>query len=135
MSTRTLSFLQWFGILAGAGMWATQHVVGYGVGEAACSAGGLHWRLDYDRWQYVLGAVSCAVFALAEASAAVVFLRTRGEDVGDGPPENGRPWEVIARRSRWHFFATAALVTNLLFFTVPLLDSLGSVFSVLCRQS
>jgi hypothetical protein len=135
MSTRTLSFLQWLGILAGPLVWTAQHVVGFGVGVAACSAGGQQWHLDYDLWQYVLLALACLAFVVAETSAAAVFLRTRDEDFGDGPPENGRPWEAVARRGRLHFFATAALVANVLFLAIPLLDGIGSVASTLCRQS
>ena len=37
--------------------------------------------------------------------------------------------------SRLHFFATAAMVANVLFLTVILLDGLGSVFATLCAQS
>ena len=135
MSTRTLSFLQWLGILAGPLVWTAQHVVGYGVGVAAGSQGGQTWHLDYDVWQYVLLSLACLTFVVAETSAAAVFLQTREEDYGDGPPENGRPWETIARRGRLHFFATAALVANVLFLAIPVLDSVESITSILCRQS
>ena len=135
MSTRALGFLQWFGILAGALTWTAQHVVGYGVGEAACRAGGMHWHLAYDAAQWTLLSVACAVFLVAETSAALVFLATRDAGFGDGPPENDGLWEVAARRGRMHFFATAALVSNVLFVAIPLLSGLGGIFSVLCRQS
>lgn len=124
MSTQALSRIQWLGLLAAPLMWAAQHVVGFGVGVAACSAGGQRWHLDYDVWQYVLLSLACLVFVVAESSAAVVFARTRDAEDDTEPP-----------LGRLHFFATAALVANVLFVAAPLLDGVASVASVLCRQS
>ncbi|MBV8258469.1 MAG: hypothetical protein JO073_11695 [Actinobacteria bacterium] len=131
MSLRALSVLQWLGVLAGAGAWTAQHVVGFGIGEAKCSAGGLHWGITFHTWQLAAMASAALVVVLAEACAAVVFLRTRGANYGDGPLEE--VGEV--RRDRLHFFATTALVANVLFLAIPLLDGLGAVFSSICAQS
>jgi hypothetical protein len=131
MSLRTLSVLQWFGVLAGAGAWTVQHVLGYGLGQATCAAGGRHWGIPYDPWQLAVMSAAGLVIVLAEACAAIVFVRTRGANYGDGPLEE--VGEV--RRDRLHFFATAALVANVLFLAIPLLAGLAAVFSVLCAQS
>jgi hypothetical protein len=63
-----------------------------------------------------------------------VFLATRETNYGDGPPGEGR-WGGAVPYSRLHFFATAAMVANVLFFAVIFLDGLGSVFDSLCVQS
>ena len=134
MSLRTLSALQWFGILAAPLLWTSQHVLGYGTGEARCSVAGMRWGIGFDVWQLTL--VSCAglVVVAAEVCAVIVFQRTRGADYGDGPPEEGR-WEARTPYGRLHFFATAAIVANVLFLTIMLLDGLASSLAVLCRQS
>jgi hypothetical protein len=71
---------------------------------------------------------------ISEAAALTVFLATRETNYGDGPAGNGR-WGGAVPYSRLHFFATAAMVANVLFLTVILLDGLGSAFSTLCAQS
>ncbi len=131
MSTRTLSILQWFGVLGGALAWTAQHVVGYGIGEAKCVAGGMGWGISYDTWQLAALGAAGLIVVLAEVCAAVVFLRTRGANDGDGPLED--VGEV--RIDRLHFFATAALVANVLFLAIPLMSSLAGVTAVICAQS
>ncbi|HET7568729.1 MAG TPA: hypothetical protein VFJ91_12095 [Gaiellaceae bacterium] len=126
---RLLSVLQWIGILAGALTWTGQHVVGYGIGQAECAAGGMHWGIENDVWQLTLTACAGLVIALAWVCSLVVFLRTRGENYGDGPEEPRIP------QGRLHFFAVAALVANVLFLAIVLMDGLAASFGVLCRQS
>jgi hypothetical protein len=133
-STRVLSVLQWLGILAVALTWAAQHVVGYGAAEARCSIAGMHWGIGLHAWDGAMLACAAAVAVAAETAALTVFVRTRGGDFGDGPLE--RPdSETEARLGRLHFFAAAALVTNLLFLTIVLLDTSASLADTLCRQS
>jgi hypothetical protein len=134
LNLRTLSVFQWFGILGGAVVWTGQHVVGYGIGQATCSAGGMHWHIGFDVWQLTLLACSALLVVLSGAAAAIVFMRTRGADWGDGPPQEGR-WEAKTPYGRLHFFATAALLANLLFLTIIFLDGLFSTWDTLCRQS
>jgi hypothetical protein len=61
-------------------------------------------------------------------------MATREANYGDGPAGEGR-WGGAVPHTRIHFFATAAMVANVLFFTVVLLDGLASVFDSLCVQS
>jgi len=131
---RTLSALQWFGILGAALTWTGQHVVGYGIGQAKCVQGGMHWSIGNDVWQFALLGASALVVVLAEVAAAIVFVRTRGADYGDGPAEEGR-WEGETPYGRLHFFATAALVSNVLFLTIMFLDAFAAGFATICRQS
>jgi uncharacterized membrane protein YeiB len=124
MTTRRLGVLQWFGLLGAALAWAGQQVLGYGVTAARCSIGGSRWGIDHDVWQLGLLGVGASVVVAAEVAAAVVFVRTRGTEADDPPPEG-----------RLHFLSAAALVANPLFLTAMLLDALASVYGTLCRQA
>jgi hypothetical protein len=134
MSTRRLSVLQWIGVVVAPLAWASQHVVGYGTGEARCSVVGMTWGISYDAWQLAIMTAAGVLILVSEAAAVTVFLATRETNYGDGPPGAGR-WGGAVPHSRLHFFATAAMVANVLFFTVILMSGLGSVFSTLCAQS
>ncbi len=131
---RQLSVVQWIGVIVAPLAWASQHVVGYGVGEATCSVAGARWGISFDTWQLAIMAAAGVLVLVSEAAAVTVFLATRETNYGDGPPGDGR-WGGAVPYSRLHFFATAAMAANVLFFVVILLDGLGSVFSTLCAQS
>jgi hypothetical protein len=134
MSTRKLSVLQWVGVVVAPLAWTGQHVVGYGVGQATCSVGGMSWGVGFDTWQLAIMACAGLLILASEAAAVTVFVATRETNYGDGPPGAGR-WGGAVPYSRLHFFATAAMVANVLFLTAILLSGLGSVFSTLCAQS
>ena len=129
-----LAVVQWIGVVVAPLAWTGQHVVGYGVGQARCSVGGASWGIAYDTWQLAILAAAGLLVVVSEAAAVTVFLATRETNYGDGPPGDGR-WGGAVPYSRLHFFATAAMVANVLFFTVILMSGLGSVFSTLCAQS
>jgi len=131
---RQLGAVQWAGVVVAPLAWTGQHVVGYGVGEARCSVAGMSWGISYDVWQLAILACAALLILSSEAAAVTVFLATRETNYGDGPPGDGR-WGGAVPYSRLHFFATAAMVANALFFTVILMSGLGSVFSTLCAQS
>jgi hypothetical protein len=134
MSTRRLSVVQWVGVVVAPLVWAAQHVVGYGVGEARCEVGGLRWGIGYDTWQLAIMSAAAVLIVVSEAAAVYVFVATRETNYGDGPPGAGR-WGGATPYTRLHFFATAAMVANVLFFTVVLMDGLLSTFASLCAQS
>ena len=134
MSTRRLSVLQWVGVVAAPLAWTGQHVVGYGVGQARCSVAGMRWGIGFDTWQLAILAAAGLLVLAAEAAAVAVFLATRETNYGDGPPGSGR-WGGAVPYTRLHFFATAAMVANVLFLAIILMDGLGSVFDPLCVQS
>ena len=131
---RQLGVVQWIGVVVAPLAWTGQHVVGYGVGQARCSVGGMRWGIGFDTWQLAILAAAGLLVVISEAAAVAAFLATRETNYGDGPPGDGR-WGGAVPYSRLHFFATAAMVANVLFLTVILLDGLGSVFSTLCAQS
>jgi hypothetical protein len=134
MSLRRLGIVQWIGVVVAPLAWTGQHVVGYGVGQARCSVAGMRWGIGFDTWQLAILAAAGLLVVISEAAAVTVFLATRETNYGDGPPGEGR-WGGAVPYSRLHFFATAAMVANVLFLAVIFLDGLGSVFNSLCAQS
>jgi hypothetical protein len=120
---RRADLLQWFGLLGGAIAWATHLVLGYGVTVADCSRGGAPWGLDLRVWEIVLMAAAAAVVVLAELAALTVYLETRGID-HEGPPPDGRR----------HFFASAAVIGNVLFLGAVVLAG-AAALSQSCRAS
>lgn len=133
-SLRTLSRLQWVGVVAAPLVWAGQHVFGLGLGMAVCHEGGMNWGVGYDVWQLTLLSCTGLVIVVSEACAILVIRYTLHTNVGDGPKGEG-PWNAAVPYSRIHFFALTAAIFNVLFLTAILLDGLGSTFAVICRQS
>ena len=133
MSTRKLSVLQWVGVVVAPLAWTGQHVVGYGVGQARCEVGAA-WNLGFDTWQIAIVVAASLLILVSEAAAVRVFLATREVNYGDGPPGEGR-WAGVVPFSRLHVVATAAMVANVLFLAIVLMDGLASVFDSLCVQS
>jgi hypothetical protein len=133
MNLRRLSIVQWIGVVVAPLAWTGQHVVGYGVGQARCEVGAA-WDIGFDTWQIAIVVAACLLILISEAAAITVFVATRDANYGDGPAGEGR-WGGAVPHTRIHFFATAAMVANILFLTVVLLDGLASVFNSLCVQS
>jgi hypothetical protein len=123
MTVRRLAAFQWLGLLLGAFVWFAQHVVGFGITQAECSAAGVRWGIGNDVWQAALLAASALLIAAAEGAAILVFLRTRESSYEAEPPT-----------SRIRFFAIAAMVANAIFLMIVLLDGLASIVDVVCRQ-
>ena len=123
MSLRKLEILQWVGLLGGALVWAAMHVVGYGITEAECGAGGLHWGIENDVWQGALTVAAVVLVAVAELAAIAVIVATRRGSY-ESPPAPGRV----------RFFAIAAAAANVIFLMIIVLDGLAAIFNVTCRQ-
>lgn len=121
MTLRRLEMLQWVGLFLGGVAWFSYHLAGWGLTEARCDSGG--FDIDHDVWQAVLMSAAAALVAVAGLAAVAVLLRTR-ETTYDGDPPPGRI----------RFVALAAAASNLLFLMIVLLDGLGSIFNVACRQ-
>jgi hypothetical protein len=119
-----LEILQWFSLFAGPLAWAAEHVVGYFISAAACDVAGRQWGLDPAAWQSVLAVLAGAVVVVAWLAAYVAFRETRTVD-HDAPGPLGRI----------HFFAQAALLGNVLFFVIVVLDGVGTVHDLPCAQS
>jgi hypothetical protein len=125
MTLRRLGILQWVGLLLGAVVWAAQHVVGFGITQAACGEpGGGRFGISNDLWQASLMGAAVALILAAEASALAVIFGTRRTSY-DQPPPDGRI----------RFLAIAASAANALFLVIVLLDGFASIFDVTCRQA
>ena len=123
MTLRRLEILQWTGLLLGALAFTFAHVVGYGITEAQCNAAGLRWGISSDAWELVALGVTAGLVVLSGLAASVVVLRTRAESY-ESPPPPGRV----------RFLAIAALAANLVFLIIIVLDAVGSIVNVACRQ-
>jgi hypothetical protein len=124
MTRSRLELLQWFGLFGGALAWATQHVVGYGISDSGCSIAGRQWGLPVTTLQVLVGVAAGAITIAAWAAALIVFRETRAVDE-DAPGPAGRI----------HFFAEAALLGNVLFLVIVVLNVVSSVYQLPCRQS
>lgn len=117
MTRRRLEVLQWYALLGGAIAWAAQHVAGYFVSTAGCGSA----SFGASGAQIGLAAAALVAIVAAEAAALVVFRATSGDDAPPG--------------GRLHFFAQAALLGNVLFFVIVVLNGVGSVYHLPCAQS
>ena len=124
MSVRRLSILQWVGILAGGSVWWISYLAGTGASQAVCNPGSGRWGIPHDVVQGVITGVALLLIAGAEAAAFVVFRATRNVEEQDPPPHG-----------RIHFFASAALVSNVIFFMVILLAGIATIVDRTCHQS
>ena len=123
--TRTrLELLQWFSLFPGPLAWATEHVVGFGISDATCHVAGVQWGLDASVLQTVLAVLVGIVVVAAWLAALVTFRETRTVDKDDPGP-----------LGRIHFFAQAALLGNVLFFVIVVLDGVATVHDLPCHQS
>jgi hypothetical protein len=123
MTLRRLEILQWTGLLLGALAFAAAHVVGYGITEAQCNAAGLRWGISNDTWEAIALGVTAGLVVVSGLAATTVVVRTREESY-ESPPPPGRV----------RFLAIAAVAANLIFLTIIVLDGLGSILNVACRQ-
>lgn len=122
MTLRRLSVLQWVGLLLGGAVWFAAHIAGYGLTEASCDSNG--WSISHDPWQAALLGTALVLVAIAGAASLVVLRETRDTTYEEEPPE-----------SRIRFFAIAAAAANVIFLMIVVLDALGALFNVACRQA
>jgi hypothetical protein len=124
MTRSRLELLQWFALFAGPLAWATEHVVGYGISDASCRVAGAQWGLDATVLQIVLAALTAIVVIAAWLAAFVAFRETRSVDEYTPGP-----------LGRIRFFAQAALLGNVLFFVIVVLDGVSTVHDLPCHQA
>ena len=120
--TRTrLELLQWYALFGGALAWTGSHVLGYFVAAGGCSAAVGYWNVNIGLWEALLNVLALAGVLAAEAAAFAVYRATEAvEEDAPGP------------LGRMHFFALAALLGNVLFFMLVLLDAVGVLFHTNC---
>jgi predicted membrane protein len=124
VTARRLEVLQWYALLGGALAWTVEHVLGYFVSAGACTAQVRSWSVDGHLWITLISAAAFVAIAAAQAAAYIVYRRTAGTE-HDAPGPAGRLW----------FFGIAALVGNVLFLVLVLLDWVGTVGHTACTGS
>lgn len=124
MSTRRLSQLQWFGLLAGGLAWWGEFLAATGESQASCNPGSGRWGLPHDTIELVLTVLGAAVVIAALAASVLVFRRTQDVEEQAAPPPG-----------RLHFFAAAAMAGNLIFLVIILETGVASIADRLCHQA
>jgi hypothetical protein len=112
-----LEVLQWFALLAGPWIWATQHVLLFGAANAHCSLPVAYWNVPV-LWLELLISFACGAVVVAAEGAAYLVYRATAEVPEYAPGPHGR----------MRFFAQAALLGNVLFFVIVVLDATGSIY-------
>lgn len=111
--------LLWFGLLGAPLAWTAQLIVGYGVTEADCGAGGMRWGIDTVDWEVALTAATATV-ALAAGIGAGWLLREKRLDNADP-------------RGRIEFMASGGLLVSGVFLVLILLGGIGSFYLQPCQ--
>jgi hypothetical protein len=117
-----LELLQWYALLGGALAWAGQHVLVYFVSAAGCSTAVGRWHVNMGLWQTLIGVAALVGVLLAELAAYRVFQATKDIEE-DAPGPDGR----------LRFFAEAALLGNVLFLMLVLLNAAGGLSHLDCQ--
>jgi hypothetical protein len=123
-SLPALEALQWFGLLAGPLAFAGEHVIGLGATFAQCSPAGSHWSIPPHLYQMTAMAVAAMIDTLAWGASLLAYLATNDLEYEDDPP-----------LGRIHFLATAGLAVGPVILTLVLLNGLGVIYHLDCRQS
>jgi hypothetical protein len=123
VSVRRLELLQWFALFAGPSAWAALHLLEFGIGNANCATAVARWNVPTGLLYVLLGCVFGAVVLAAEAAAVTLFRATA--EVGDYDP---------GPLGRMRFFAQAAMLGNVLFFVIVVLDVVGATVHS-CNQT
>lgn len=119
-----IRLLGWFALAGPPVAWATLHVLGYGVTEAACGAAGPKLAPNVNVWTIALSAAAVLIAILAEVSAINVFRATRADSTDGAPPAG-----------RIYFLSIVALTTTPLFFFIMVMDGVGVLALEKCQQS
>jgi hypothetical protein len=117
VSRTRLELLQWYALFAGPWMWATQHVLLFGLTSSHCSLPIAYWHVPVV-WLNVLITTVCGAAVVAAWGAAFVVYRAMSS-VGEYAP---------GPTGRMRFFAEAALLGNVLFLMIVVLDATGAFY-------
>ena len=116
-----LRLLGWFALAAPPIAWTTQHVVGYGVTEAACGSSTLAPNVNV--WMIVVTVTAAVIAVLALVAAVSVFRATRAEETDGAPPAG-----------RIYFLSIVAMTTTPLFLMIMLMDGAAVLILEKCHQ-
>jgi hypothetical protein len=124
MTRLRLELFQWYALLGGALAWAGQHVLLYFVSVAGCSTAVGHWHVNIGLWQVIISLAALAGVVVSELAAYRVYRQTEDVDKDAAGPDG-----------RLHFFAQAALLGNVLFLMLVLLDAGGGLAHLDCQMA
>jgi hypothetical protein len=110
----------WFGLLGAPLAWAGQLVVGYGVEEADCSAGGMRWGIESGTWEVALLVAASLVALLGGVASLLVLVRVRRR--GRDP------------RGRVEFMAAGGVLVSAVFLALIVLGGAASVYLEPCMR-
>jgi hypothetical protein len=111
-----------YGLLAAPLAWTAQLVVGYGVGEAACSVAGMRWGIEPTTWALALTAATGAV-GLSGLATAGGLARELRRGSSDDP------------RGRVEFMAAGGVFVSATFLALIVLGGVASLYVEACRQA
>ena len=115
------NLLLFHGLLAAPLAWTGQLVVGYGIGEADCSAGSGRWGIDSQTSELALTAAAAAIAltGLLTAGWLLVEARRAGGD----------------ERGRIEFMASGGVLVSAIFVVLILLGGIAVLYISHCHQS
>lgn len=111
----------WYGVVGAPAAWTVQHVLGYGVTEAACGPAGRQWGVPIATWSAVAMGVAVAIALGGLLAAFSVFRATESE----APAPEGRR----------HFLGVVGMTVSPLFACIILMSGIGSIVLDTCQQS
>lgn len=120
---RKIEILQWLGFFVAPAAWISQHLIGQGIGQVACSNANTTWGLSNTEWQILLLVVAGSLILLSLAAAVASYAMTRAASYEDPPP-----------LGRVQLFSIAAITTNSLLLIIVVLDGTASLVNIACRM-
>jgi hypothetical protein len=121
---RGVEVLQWLGFFVAPAAWISEHLIGQGVGQVACSNANATWGLSNADWQIVLIVVAGSLILLSLGAAIACYLATKSASYEDPAPAG-----------RVQLFSIAAMTTNVLLLVIVVLDGTASLVDIACRGS
>jgi hypothetical protein len=115
------NLLLFHGLLAAPLAWSAQLVVGYGIGEADCSAGSRRWGIDSEAAELALTAAAGAIALTGLLTAAWLLVEERRQGGDD--------------RGRIAFMAGGGVLVSAIFVALILLGGIASLAISHCHQS
>ncbi len=125
--------LVWFGVLGGAGAWATQFLANLYFTFAQCDQPTQRWVLPVHDWEIGLSLGALAVGLSSGAVSLWLYLRTHDLDHVAAHARHGDG--VAPPLGRVHFLAVIGLLVNFLALMIIVMTGVGAPLLPVCQQS
>jgi hypothetical protein len=113
----------WAGLLGAPAVWACQHVFGFGLTQAGCSASTRNWNVPIDTWTAVATSVAGALAIAALVASVLAFRAVRDADIDAAPP-----------KGRIYFVSICGMVISPLFLAIILMSGIATLVLSNCHQ-